>query len=103
MGQGCSTAGASCVIRSAIVALALLGLVRLADAAELAPNFAAMNQPVAPFRLSDDIYYVGASDVTDFLIVTDAGLILSDGGFEATAPQIEANIKTLGFDIAKVR
>jgi len=62
-----------------------------------------MSKPVAPFRISDDIYYVGASDVTAFLIVTDAGLILTDGGFEQMAPQIEANIRTLGFDIRDVK
>ena len=74
-----------------------------AGAADVSPNFAAMNQPMAPFRISDDVYYVGASDVTSFLIVTDAGLILTDGGFEQTAPQIEANIKALGFDIRNVK
>lgn len=62
-----------------------------------------MDRPVTPFRISDDIYYVGASDVTSFLIVTDAGLILTDGGFPDTAAQIEANIKTLGFDIHNVK
>ncbi|HEX2591725.1 MAG TPA: subclass B3 metallo-beta-lactamase, partial [Rhizomicrobium sp.] len=67
------------------------------------PRFAAMDQPVAPFKISDDIYYVGASDVTSFLIVTDAGLILTDGGFPDTAQQIEANIKALGFDIKNVK
>ncbi len=72
-------------------------------AAGLSPDAAAMSRPVAPFRISDDIYYVGASDVTSFLIVTDAGLILTDGGFEQMAPQIEANIKTLGFDIRNVK
>jgi metallo-beta-lactamase class B len=90
-------------MRSVTVAALLLGVFVAASAAELEPRYAAMNQPVAPFRLSDDIYYVGASDVTSFLIVTDAGLILTDGGFESTAPQIEANIKALGFDITKVK
>jgi metallo-beta-lactamase class B len=28
------------------------------------------NQPVAPFRIIDNIYYVGAPGVTSFLIVT---------------------------------
>jgi len=72
-------------------------------AADMPPRFAAMDQPVAPFRISDDIYYVGASDVTSFLIVTDAGLILTDGGFTDTAQQIRSNIKTLGFDIRNVK
>jgi len=90
------------LIRSVTLAAALL-FGGIAAAAELSPFFAAMNQPVAPFKLSDDIYYVGASDVTSFLIVTDAGLILTDGGFPETAPIIEDNIKTLGFDIRNVR
>ena len=72
-------------------------------ARELPKFYADMNRPVAPFRISDDIYYVGASDVTSFLIVTDAGLIVTDGGFAETAPQILANIKTLGFDPKNVK
>lgn len=81
----------------------LLLMAHASVAADLAPQYAAMNGPMAPFRVSDDIYYVGAADVTSFLIVTDAGLILTDGGFEQTAPEIEANIKTLGFDIKDVK
>lgn len=89
--------------RSAVLAFALSVAFGSALAADLPPQFAAMDQPVAPFRISDDIYYVGASDVTSFLIVTNAGLILTDGGFPDTAAQIEGNIKTLGFDIHNVK
>lgn len=85
------------------VAFALSVAFAQALAADMPPQFAAMDRPVAPFRISDDIYYVGASDVTSFLIVTDAGLILTDGGFPDTAAQIKANIKTLGFDIRNVK
>jgi metallo-beta-lactamase class B len=56
-----------------------------------------MNQPVPPFQVIGNIYYVGASDIASYLIVTPAGDILLDGGFVETAPQIEANIRTLGF------
>ena len=55
------------------------------------------NQPVAPFRIMGTLYYVGASDITSFLIVTPKGNILLDGGFAETAPQIQANVKSLGF------
>jgi metallo-beta-lactamase class B len=55
-----------------------------------------MNQPAPPFHIIGNIYYVGASDITSYLIVTPAGDILLDGGFAETAPQIEANIQTLG-------
>jgi metallo-beta-lactamase class B len=87
-----------------IVIAVLIGLAAVPAAARQLPKFFAdMNVPVAPFRISDNIYYVGASDVTSFLIVTDAGLIVTDGGFAETAPQILANIKTLGFDPKNVK
>ena len=63
----------------------------------------AMNQPVTPFRIIGNIYYVGASDITSYLIVTPRGDILLDGGFAETAPQIEANIRTLGFRLSDVK
>ncbi|MGH9704555.1 MAG: hypothetical protein ACRD4K_14365, partial [Candidatus Acidiferrales bacterium] len=33
----------------------------------------ARNQPVAQFRIMGNLYYVGASDITSFLIVTPKG------------------------------
>lgn len=62
-----------------------------------------MNEPVKPFKIIDNIYYVGASDVTVFLITTDSGHIMIDGGFRETVPQIEANVKALGFDLKDVK
>ena len=62
-----------------------------------------MNQPVAPFRIVDHLYYVGASDVASYLLVTPAGDLLIDGGFAQTAPLIEANIATLGFRLTDVK
>lgn len=61
------------------------------------------NDPVAPFKIGEGLYYVGASDITSFLLKTKAGLILIDGGYETTAPQILANIRTLGFDPKQVK
>jgi metallo-beta-lactamase class B len=61
------------------------------------------NQPVAPYRILGNLYYVGASDVTSFLIATPAGLIVLDGGYLETAPQIRANIATLGFALRDVK
>lgn len=63
----------------------------------------AWNKPVAPFRILDNLYYVGAREITSFLVTTPAGHILIDGGFVETAPQIEANIRTLGFDPKDIR
>ena len=62
-----------------------------------------MNQPVEPFHIIGNIYYVGASDVASYLIVTPTGDILLDGGFVETAPMIEANIQKLGFKLSDVK
>lgn len=55
------------------------------------------NQPVEPFRIAGNIYYVGANEITSYLITTPEGHIVIDGGFVETAPQIAANIRRLGF------
>jgi metallo-beta-lactamase class B len=74
-----------------------------AASAELTPDFAAMNAPQAPFKIADNLYYVGMSDVTSYLIVTRDGYILIDGGFEQSAPAILDHIRALGFDPGKVK
>ena len=61
------------------------------------------NQPVEPFKIIGNIYYVGASEIASFLIATPQGHILIDGGFVETAPQILANIKKLGFKPGEVK
>ncbi len=60
------------------------------------------NRPVKPFRILGNLYYVGASDVTAFLITTPKGHILLDSGFAETVPQIARNVKKLGFDLRDV-
>jgi metallo-beta-lactamase class B len=61
------------------------------------------NQPVPPFRIVGNLYYVGAAEVTSFLISTPKGHFLLDGGFAETAPQIERNIAQLGFNLRDVK
>lgn len=63
----------------------------------------AMNQPVEPFKIIGNIYYVGASDVTAYLITTPNGHILIDAGFEETVPQIKANVVKLGFKLEDIK
>lgn len=67
------------------------------------PDWLAWNQPVEPFRIAGNLYYVGASDVTSFLLVTPKGHILIDGGLPETAPLILASIRKLGFNPKDVR
>jgi metallo-beta-lactamase class B len=95
-------------IRLAVIAVGACAMTIATRAAAAPPQSAddllkTMNQPVAPFHMIGNIYYVGASDITSYLVVTPQGDILLDGGFVETAPQIEANIKTLGFKITDVK
>jgi metallo-beta-lactamase class B len=61
------------------------------------------NQPVEPFRIAGNLFYVGVSEIASYLIATPKGLIVIDGGFVETAPIIRANIEKLGFRFADVR
>jgi metallo-beta-lactamase class B len=67
------------------------------------PTSRAWNQPVPPFRIAGNLYYVGAKEVASFLIITPQGHFLIDGGFVETAPQIEGNVAQLGFKIEDVK
>ncbi len=60
-------------------------------------------QPADPFRIAGNLYYVGANDVTSFLLTGPEGHVLIDGGYPGTAPMIIDSITRLGFDIADVR
>ena len=62
-----------------------------------------MNKPVEPFKIIGNIYYVGASDVTSYLITSPKGHILIDSGFEETVPQIEKNVAKLGFKLKDIK
>jgi metallo-beta-lactamase class B len=61
------------------------------------------NKPVAPFRIAGNLYYVGAIEISSYLITTPEGHFLLDGGFVETAPQIEHNIAELGFKLTDVK
>ncbi|MGA9773374.1 MAG: subclass B3 metallo-beta-lactamase [Blastocatellia bacterium] len=61
------------------------------------------NRPVEPFRIIGNVYYVGATEVSSFLITTPKGHILLDSGFAETVPLIQANFKKLGFKIEDVK
>lgn len=60
-------------------------------------------RPAEPFRIAGNLYYVGANDVTAFLLTGPEGHVLIDGGYPGTAPMIMASIAKLGFDIRDVK
>jgi metallo-beta-lactamase class B len=67
------------------------------------PTSRSWNQPVKPYRIIGNIWYVGASGVTSFLITTSNGHILLDGGLAETAPLIKQNVEHLGFKLTDIK
>ena len=59
--------------------------------------------PDEPFQVAGNLYYVGSTGVTAFLLTGPAGHILIDGGYPETAPLIVGSIAKLGFDIRDVK
>src|SRR5207344_1407210 len=79
-----------------VVALVLVG--RWLNATKIGGQ-----QPAEPFRIAGNFYYVGANDVSAFLITGPEGHVVIDGGYPTTAPMIMASIAKLGFDIKDVK
>jgi metallo-beta-lactamase class B len=63
----------------------------------------AWNQPVKPFQIIGNIYYVGTNNLACYLIKTSAGLILLDTALEESVPQVRANIEALGFKLKDIK
>lgn len=90
--------------RISVVSLcALFALGSATASAQANPEWRSWNEPVEPFRIAENLYYVGASDIASYLITTPEGHIVIDGGFVETAPQIEANVAKLGFKLSEVK
>jgi metallo-beta-lactamase class B len=60
-------------------------------------------EPAEPFRIAGNFHYVGASDVSAFLITGPEGHVVLDAGYPSTAPMIMTSIAKLGFDIKDVK
>ncbi len=78
---------------------------RMAKGAEANQEFyaAPSTKAIAPFRIADDLYYVGDKKVCAHLIRTDEGLILIDAGYPEAKHLLWESIIRLGFDPADVR
>jgi metallo-beta-lactamase class B len=88
---------------AAALAAAAALLAAPAGITQLSETAAKWNAPVAPFRISSDIYYVGTKEIAVFLVSTPKGLILIDTGFAQNVGPLLANVRALGFDPQRIR
>ena len=61
------------------------------------------SEPVEPFRVIGNIYYVGAQGLSSYLITTPEGHILHDTGTTEMHEVIVANVEKLGFDVQDIK
>jgi metallo-beta-lactamase class B len=59
--------------------------------------------PTEPFRVIDNVYYVGTNGLAVYLLTSPQGHILIDSAMPEATPLIEANIQTLGIKIADIK
>ena len=53
--------------------------------------------PIVPFRIADNLYYVGSQDLASYLVVTLKGNILINANLATSPSQLRASVETLGF------
>jgi len=75
-------------------------VVRAARSALPAKNLGVLRswfEPTSPFKIVGPIYFVGTRGLGVYLITTQDGHILLDGGMPSSAKDIEASVRALGF------
>ena len=61
------------------------------------------NEPFPAYRIIGNVYYVGANDITSYLITTPKGHFLVNEGYENTPPLIKASVEKLGFKMTDIK
>jgi metallo-beta-lactamase class B len=84
-------------------AFALLLFAPLTRAQSYGPAHAEWTTPIAPFRIADNLFYVGSKDLASYLVVTPQGDILINSSLASSPPLIEKSIAQLGFHLADVK
>ncbi|MDN5925472.1 MAG: subclass B3 metallo-beta-lactamase [Hyphomicrobiales bacterium] len=85
-----------------VSALALAFSINSGACAIAAPP-AIWSQPTKPFKITDNIYYVGTRGLASYLLLSDGRAILLDGTLAENAGPIEDNIEALGFKLEDVK
>ena len=59
--------------------------------------------PITPFRIADDLYYVGSKDLASYLVVTPKGDILINSNLTSSPPQIRHSVEQLGLKFSDIK
>jgi metallo-beta-lactamase class B len=61
------------------------------------------NAPSEPFKVIDNVYYVGTAGLSSFLVTSPGGHVLIDTGLPEANPLIKENIAKLGFKVSDIK
>lgn len=61
------------------------------------------SEPVEPFRILGNIYFVGASNIASYLITSPEGHFLLDTGVQGMTTSIKHNVEALGFKMGDIK
>jgi len=61
------------------------------------------NDAFPPFRIMDNLYYVGTKELASYLFVTPQGNILMNSNYESSVPVIRASVEKLGFKMTDIK
>jgi metallo-beta-lactamase class B len=61
------------------------------------------NQPIPPYRIISNLYYVGTNYLASFLITTPQGDILINPDYEESVPLIRTSVEKLGFRFSDIK
>ena len=89
--------------RSLLIASSVLVLMLAATGCVFAQANPEWTEPFPPFRIADNLYYVGSKGLANYLVTTPQGNILINSDLEANVPLIEASIEKLGFKFKDTR
>jgi metallo-beta-lactamase class B len=95
-------------VKKIVIALvALLPLAGAAQAQTVKDLIAALkvkwNTPTEPFKMIDNVYYVGTDGLASYLITSPQGHILVDTVMPEATSQIKGNIEKLGFKVTDIK
>jgi len=85
---------------AALVVLVVCSLAGAPAHAQATPDW---TEPFPPFRIADNLYYVGSKGLASYLITTPKGHILINSDLEASVPLLQDSIAKLGFKLADVK
>jgi len=87
---------------TSLASLAAL-LFALALPAAHAADHSDWTTPIAPFKISGELYYVGSRDLGAYLVHTPQGNILINANLESSPALIKASVEKLGFKWADTK